>query len=156
MDINGDWSKLPLAVIDFETTGLDPDKDRIVEYGVALFNDGKFLEVMGGFVNPEMPISEAASKVNGITDADVQRAPVFRFVYAHVLNIVLNGFIPVAYNAKFDREFLLQEVSRVMQEKVVERTRELNTMFVTPELIRVHTNGIMAFNPNVEWIDPLV
>lgn len=153
------WSKLPLAVIDFETTGLDPTKDKIIEYGVALFKDGEFKYVVGGFVNPEIPISEAASKVNGITDNDVKDAPVFRSVYNLILATVLDGFIPVAYNAPFDREFLHHEMGVVVQQRVVEQMRKQNTMIITPEIISefmTAENFPPACNPDIAWIDPLV
>ena len=55
-DPASDWRTLPLAVIDFETSGLDPVKDRIVEYGIALFTNGNHTTSKNELINPEVLI----------------------------------------------------------------------------------------------------
>lgn len=58
-----------LLGLDFETTGLDTLNDRIIEVGVALWctESKKYLIATGSFVKTDVPISEEASLVNGIT-----------------------------------------------------------------------------------------
>jgi DNA polymerase-3 subunit epsilon len=153
-----DWTKLPLAVIDFETTGIDPAEHRIVEYGFALFDDGKFQQATQGLLNPGMPISEEASKVNGITDQDVADKPTFE-QYFDELADVLRGRVPVAYNVEFDRNFLLNEVGRVIRKRLIEDARRNQQATITAEVIDSAMNPDdlpAAFRQNVEWIDPLV
>ena len=54
-----------LVFADFETTGPDTEKDRIVEYSFCkLFPDGN-REIKTGRLNPEMPISPGATAVHG-------------------------------------------------------------------------------------------
>ena len=36
------WAAASFAVIDFETTGLDASVDRVIEMGIAKFDDGSF------------------------------------------------------------------------------------------------------------------
>jgi DNA polymerase-3 subunit epsilon len=156
-----DWTKLPLAVIDFETTGLDPMVDRIIEYGVALFKNGEYSMSFGGLVNPEVPLSEEAARVNGITDEELQKAPVFADVFP-TIEAGLKDFVPVAYNAEFDRDFLHNEVSRVNRHKVLVYLKDLDDLddlMINVEMIKqiIDTEPQpAAFYPDVEWIDPLV
>jgi DNA polymerase-3 subunit epsilon len=61
----------PLAVIDLETTGTDPKKDRIVEISVLkIMPDGERI-YRTRRLNPGIPIPAEASAIHGITDADV-------------------------------------------------------------------------------------
>ena len=40
-DASAAWQSIPLAVIDFETTGFDENHDRVVEVGVVCFENGE-------------------------------------------------------------------------------------------------------------------
>jgi DNA polymerase-3 subunit epsilon len=62
----------PLVCIDLETTGLDVDKDRIVEIGlVKLGLDGKRQSVQRR-VDPGIEIPEASTRIHGIRNEDVR------------------------------------------------------------------------------------
>lgn len=56
------------VVYDFETTGVDPSKDEIIEIGALKVVNGVFSEVFSTLVKPKRPIPPEASKVNRITD----------------------------------------------------------------------------------------
>jgi DNA polymerase III subunit epsilon len=61
-----------LVGLDLETTGVNEEKDRIVELGVEIMEpDGKVIEYRT-LVNPECPIPPEATAVHHITDAMVQ------------------------------------------------------------------------------------
>lgn len=69
--------KRPIVFFDIESTGLDPESDRIVELAaVKIFQDGTREEKCKRF-NPLIPIPKEASAVHGITDADVKNEPPF-------------------------------------------------------------------------------
>lgn len=62
----------PVAVIDFETTGLTPGYDRVVEVSVVRVDPGERPKlVYDTLVNPARPM--AATEIHGISDADVAR-----------------------------------------------------------------------------------
>jgi len=105
------WWDLPLAVVDVETTGFDPQEDRIIEVGIVHFHRGKVTETWGQLVKPGRPIPDAVVELTGITDADVAQAPTFDKVAAEVL-ARLQGKGIVAYNLPFDRKFLSTELAR--------------------------------------------
>ena len=105
------WFDLPLAVLDVETTGFDPQNDRIIEIGIVHFHQGEVIESWGQLVNPGRPIPEAVIKLTGIKDEDVADAPPFADVAAAVA-ARLEGKGIVAYNLPFDRGFIAAELER--------------------------------------------
>lgn len=106
------WAKIPLVVIDFETTGTDPQSDRVLEVGLVGFDGGELSFAESLLVNPGIPVPEEARAIHGITDEELADAPDFETTLGRVLEL-LEGRLPVAYNASFDRGFLFAEVARV-------------------------------------------
>lgn len=67
----------PIIFFDIESTGVDPQNDRIVELAaIKIHPDGRQDEKCRRF-NPLMPIPKEATAVHGITDDDVQDLPPF-------------------------------------------------------------------------------
>lgn len=98
------------VVFDLETTGLSPwAGDEIIEIG-AMKVFGNAIDdknVFHTLVNPGRPISEEASRINGITDEMVKGAPTFDEVFPKFLDFVGTAWL-VAQNAKFDMAFLMK------------------------------------------------
>lgn len=105
------WARAAFVVIDFETTGLDPEVDRILEVGLAAFEDGSLVTSKNWLVNPTVPVPAESSAVHGITDEMLATSPRFHEVFAEVREM-LEGRIPVAYNHGFDSRFLWAELRR--------------------------------------------
>jgi DNA polymerase III epsilon subunit-like protein len=63
------------AVIDVETTGIDPSVDRVVEVACAVVRDGKETDAFSSLINPGRSIPPAASAVHHLTNRHVQNAP---------------------------------------------------------------------------------
>jgi DNA polymerase-3 subunit epsilon len=125
---------LELVAIDTETTGRDPEVDRIVEIACVRFRGGVVVERLSWLVNPGRPIPKESSDVHGITDDAVKDAGPFAAI-AHEVLTAIAGAIPVAYNAEYDRKVLVAEFARAG---------------LLPE------NPPPALRRNVEWIDPLI
>ncbi len=68
----------PLAVIDTETTGVDPLRDRIVVIAIEFHQPNGEIVKIKRKLNPGVPIPQGATAIHGITDADVQNAPSFK------------------------------------------------------------------------------
>jgi DNA polymerase-3 subunit epsilon len=102
---------LPLVAIDVEATGLDPVEDRVVEVACVVFYRGE-VERHSWLVNPGRPISPDAQAVHKISDDDVRDAPSFAGIAERLLALLERG-VPLAYNAEFDRAFLMAEFARV-------------------------------------------
>ena len=74
----------PLVVFDLETTGIDVDKDRIVQIAMIRVDPAGGRTTFETLVNPEQPIPPAATNVHGIHDADVRDKPTFRQIRREV------------------------------------------------------------------------
>ncbi len=104
----------PLVIFDLETTGVDVDKDRIIEIGIIRF-DGKKREEFETLVNPETPIPDRVQELTGITDKMVKKKPKFADL-TDVINEYLDGADLCGYNAyAFDVRILLNEFARVKE-----------------------------------------
>ena len=101
----------PLAIIDFETTGLTAGHDRVVEVAVVRIDSGTSPRlVFDTLVNPMRPMG--ATDIHGITDADVARAPTFEDI-AGGLVAATAGCVVAAYNVYFDIRFLGFEMANI-------------------------------------------
>jgi DNA polymerase III epsilon subunit family exonuclease len=62
-------SKLVFVAFDTETTGLNPETDKLVEIAAIKFLlNGKIISTYTKLINPQIAIPEKASSVHGITD----------------------------------------------------------------------------------------
>lgn len=95
---------------DTETTGLRPDKDRIIE--LAAFDPVKNITFCQ-FINPGIPIPEESTKISNITDEMVKDAPPFSVIGQNFIDFLDEDVILVAHNNDaFDEPFMKEEFSR--------------------------------------------
>jgi DNA polymerase III subunit epsilon len=99
------------AVIDLETTGLNPTfHDRVVELAIVhVDEDGQPGERWETLINPGRDLGPQS--IHGIRASDVLDAPVFSDILADVAEL-LQGRVVVAHNASFDSRFLYSEFER--------------------------------------------
>lgn len=91
--------------VDTETTGLKADKEDIIELSAIKFNDFSPVEVFHTFLKPRKSIPADATEINHITDNMVENAPEFSQII-NDFQAFIKGYPIVAYNAKFDMQFL--------------------------------------------------
>jgi DNA polymerase III epsilon subunit-like protein len=97
--------RLPVAVLDVETTGLDPRGDHVVE--VAIVIEGAI--ALESLVRPPRPgLGEAP---HALTERVVRHAPSFGDLAGPIAG-ALAGRVVVAHNAPFDIAFLTAEYRR--------------------------------------------
>jgi DNA polymerase-3 subunit epsilon len=101
-----------IACVDLETTGGHAARDRVIEAGIVLLEDGEVVEEYATLVNPGVRIPHAIQEFTGITDAMVAQAPAFADV-ADAIASRLEGRLFVAHNARFDYGFLRGEFRRL-------------------------------------------
>jgi len=101
------------AVIDFETTGLRPENDdRAIEVGIALVAGDEVVDTYQSLINPDRRVDQHITRMTGINNAMVMRAPKAKKVFQEVLEFVGDSTL-VAHNAAFDRRFYREELSRL-------------------------------------------
>lgn len=103
----------PLVILDLETTGVSIASDRIVEFSALKVSPGGAEEWLTMRINPGIPISPEATRIHGITDADVANEPHFKDV-ARKIAAFLEGCDLAGFNSmKFDIPILCEEFLRV-------------------------------------------
>jgi DNA polymerase-3 subunit epsilon len=120
----------PLVFFDLETTGLDFKNDRIIELAfIKVTPQGDVLERVRRF-NPGIPIPPEATRVHGITDADVANELPFCRT-ARSLVEALEGCDLAGFNIRrFDVQMLLEELKRCGQELSLEGRRVLDVQTI--------------------------
>lgn len=99
------------AVVDVETTGIDPGSDRVLEIAVVrLDGAARVVREYTTLVNPGCPVR--ATFMHGIRDRDVAGAPTFAEV-GEAVAALLRGAVLVGHNLAFDRSFLAAEYGRL-------------------------------------------
>jgi DNA polymerase III subunit epsilon len=101
----------PLAIIDLETTGTDPQADRIIEISILKLVPGVEPDHRTRRVNPGIPISAEATAIHGIRDEDVAGSPSFRALARGILSFI-EGCDLCGYNLRFDLRLISTEYQR--------------------------------------------
>ncbi len=94
-----------MVSIDIETTGLDSQKDAIIEVGAVRFRDNVVEDEWTTLINPGRPIPSFITGLTGIADEMVVQAPRLQEVYADLLEFVADSPV-VGHNIGFDLSFL--------------------------------------------------
>ncbi len=102
--------KRAYAVVDVETTGLYPTRDRVIEVAaVALRPDGSVEHEWSTLLNPMRDLG--ATEIHRITARDVLEAPQFVDIAGDLAEI-LQGRVLVGHNVAFDARFIESEYHR--------------------------------------------
>lgn len=94
------------AVIDIETTGVDPSYDEIIDLGFLQFEGTKLVRKYSSLVRTENKLSQFIQKLTGIRQNDVKKAPVWEKVVQDLWD--LEGHALIAHNSSFEEQFLSQ------------------------------------------------
>ena len=97
------WMTLSPLFLDTETTGLN-EEDQVVE--IAVLNaEGEML--YHSLVRPTVQVSDGATAVHGITEAELASAPAWPEIYPTIKQLIA-GRIVVAHNVSFDARLIQQ------------------------------------------------
>ncbi len=103
----------PIAVIDFETTGLSPAMgDRATEIAIVLLEGTRVVGRFQSLMNAGVRIPRFIEEYTGISNEMVRSAPPAAEVMAEAARFV-QGAPLVAHNASFDRRFWEAELARL-------------------------------------------
>lgn len=102
------------VVFDLETTGVNPERDSIIEISAVKVGNGKTIGEYSTLVNPGCHIPAAATAVNGIRDDMVADAPQEEEAMEGFLEFI-GGSILVGHNIHtFDMNFAYDAVLRAL------------------------------------------
>jgi DNA polymerase-3 subunit epsilon len=123
-----DWREAAWAVVDLETTGLDPARDEVIAFAVVPV-DGAAIRpgaAAHGLVRPARMPEAGSIRIHGIRPADLAHAPSPQVARDALLE-ALTGRLLVAHAAQVERGFLapLLDGAGVTLRGPVADTREL-------------------------------
>jgi DNA polymerase III epsilon subunit family exonuclease len=110
------------AVVDFETTGINPETDRVIQVAAIVINgEGEIVDSFDTVVRPENPAqyTHGAEHVHGISVEQVAQGMPLREALEKLWTIS-EGNVFTAHNAQFDINFLHAESQRVGLENKVD------------------------------------
>ncbi len=93
------------VALDIETTGLDPEKDEIIEIGIVRVEGGDIVDRFQQLFSPHQPISPFITQLTGIRPEDCQNQPHIEEKIDDIIRWTGKYWI-VAHNAVFDITFL--------------------------------------------------
>lgn len=100
------------AIVDIETTGGKPIRDKITEIAIVLHDGEQIIDKFESLLNPETYIPYGITQLTGITQEMVQGAPRFYEIAKEIVKLT-EGAIFVAHNVRFDYGFIREEFQRL-------------------------------------------
>jgi len=97
------------ACLDTETSGLDPDVDRIIELAIRLFRfdgEGRIVALDAPYAwleDPGMPLNPTITRITGLKDEDVAGHAIDTDAAVQLLG---SASLVIAHHSRFDREFV--------------------------------------------------
>jgi predicted DnaQ family exonuclease/DinG family helicase len=94
------------VALDLETTGLDPERDRVIEVGAVVFTFDAVGATLERLTDPGRSVPEAVLRLTGIAAEDLVGAPAAATVMTELAGL-LPGRRPVGHGARLDVDFLV-------------------------------------------------
>ena len=119
-----------IVVVDTETTGLDPTRDRVIDIGaVRLDADLRVAATWSTLVDPGRTLPLQITRLTGIATADLAGAPAFPRAYVELCEFVGEALI-VGQNVAFDLAMLGAAAARCGAPPL--RARTFDTLAARP------------------------
>ncbi|MDO4731959.1 MAG: exonuclease domain-containing protein [Bacillota bacterium] len=93
------------VVVDLETTGLDIEKDEIIEIAAVRVRRGLLMDEFHSLVRCSRPLTEEITALTGIDSSMLEGQPSMYALLPDFAEFVGDA-VPVAHNASFDSQFL--------------------------------------------------
>src|SRR5688500_1554002 len=106
------------VVLDVETTGLQPSRQRIIEIAIARFSGGAMANRWESLCSPGRRVPAYITKLTGIDDDLLKDAPAFESIADNALALLAEATI-VGHNVEFDIGFLNTELERAGRTPIV-------------------------------------
>lgn len=104
------WSRFKgrLVFLDFETTGINFETDRIIEIGAFRVKNNQPGEEYATLINPGIPLPQAITALTGITAEMLSGAPDLES-QKRKFGDFIDGAVVVAHNAGFEKTFIARD-----------------------------------------------
>jgi DNA polymerase-3 subunit alpha (Gram-positive type) len=141
---HGELDKLSYVIFDFETTGLDPVKDEIIEIGGMKIENGEIKDIFNKLVKPEKALPTHITEITGITPEMLESEPPIKPILEKFVSFIGDAIL-VAHNADFDTAFLRNNAKRVLNKDITNQV--VCTLLISRDILpglsnhKLHTVG---------------
>ena len=101
------------VVVDLETTGLDPEKDEIIEIGSLKVVNGIVVDEFHALIDPSGELSDEVKNLTGLTNSDFEKDGVELSDAIDSLLFFMGSLPLVMHNADFDMSFIDAALERL-------------------------------------------
>lgn len=108
-----------IVAIDIETTGLNDERDAVIEIGAVKFKGHRVEDEWTSLINPGRHVPELITALTGINDVEVRHAPRLRDI-AHELETFVGNAPVVGHNIRFDLGFLQKQAGILQYNEVID------------------------------------
>ncbi len=119
-----------IVAIDLETTGLNPQDDKIIEIGASVFENGLEIDKFQRLVNPGQKISRFISELTTITNEELSKAKILDEILPDFVKFLEQADLILIHNAKFDLGFL-QKLENESLNSVLNSKKMIDTCELT-------------------------
>ncbi|PKM49540.1 MAG: DNA polymerase III subunit epsilon [Firmicutes bacterium HGW-Firmicutes-7] len=113
-------------VFDIETTGFQPETNRITEIGAIKVIEGKIVEKFSELINPEVQIPEEITALTGISNTLVKDRPTINEVLPRFIEFC-DGYDVMGHNIIFDFSFIK---ANALKQKLRFDKAGIDTLFI--------------------------
>ena len=116
------------VVVDVETTGLDYDRDRIVEVALLKIRESEIVDQFQCFIKAEVSFPATPERLTGITDEIIEKQGISAEAALKKISEFVANDLVVGYDVQFHVNFIQKLAKRVGKEIVIKRTRDILRM----------------------------
>ncbi|RTE64697.1 3'-5' exonuclease [Amphritea opalescens] len=111
---------VPLVALDFETTGLNANKDEIISIGLVPFDLQRIrlCDSRYWLLKPNQGLTETSVPFHGITHSQLSAAPDLNLILESVLDAIAGKIVVVHYR-NIEREFLNSAIKKRLGEGII-------------------------------------
>lgn len=106
------WPKVRTVALDLEGTGIDVQRERIIQYAIWGVDEDNSVIDVNDVVDPETSTGRDPASIHGIDPKEMERIQPFQY-HTERISRVLDGAVVVIHNSGFDWRFLCKEFRRV-------------------------------------------
>ncbi|CAM2837182.1 3'-5' exonuclease [Vibrio rarus] len=132
----------PLLALDFETTGLNSEKDEIISVGLVPFDLNRIYlrQSQQWLIKPQKALNADSVVIHGITHSELQYAPDIMTVLPEILQAIA-GKVCVVHYRQIERNFLDSILKRRLNEGI--QFPLIDTLQIEWDIQQEHAAGFM-------------
>ncbi len=113
--------------VDVESTGLDPEQDRVIEVACVVFTLDNIIDEFETLINPGKEIPEASIAIHNITNEMVSSAPTIDQILPQLFKHIGKRVI-VGHSVGFDVDILRKEAERANLPTSIQYNKIIDTV----------------------------